>query len=247
MSADDPRSFAGERLVDVSFAGARLHSPDFEGARITDAWLVNADVSGAIDGLRINDVEIAPLVQAELDRRFPERVALRATDQAGLQDAWRMLEGIWAATVERARSLPEAALHERVDDEYSFVETLRHLIFATDAWVGRMVLGRTDHYHPWGLPGSFLADPAALGIDASADPALDEVLLARRERMDLVARTIASLSGDGLDRVCVPPDEAGHPREPHTVGECLRVVLEEEWEHDRYAERDLTVLEQRGA
>ena len=31
--------------------------------------------------------------------------------------------------------LPPDLLHERVDDEWSFIETLRHLVFATDAWV----------------------------------------------------------------------------------------------------------------
>ena len=29
--------------------------------------------------------------------------------------------------------------------------------------------------------------------------------------------------------------------------ECLRIVLSEEWEHRRYAERDLAALEQEGS
>jgi hypothetical protein len=48
--------------------------------------------------LRVNGVEIEPLVQAELDRRFPERVKLRAADVEGLREAWSMLEDLWAAT-----------------------------------------------------------------------------------------------------------------------------------------------------
>jgi hypothetical protein len=78
----------GRRLDDADFSGARLHGPNFEGTRITDGWLRNADISGVIDGLRVNGVDVAPLVQAELDRRFPQRVKLRATDPQGLAEAW---------------------------------------------------------------------------------------------------------------------------------------------------------------
>jgi len=42
-------------------------------------------------------------------------------------------------------------LHERVDDEWSFVETLRHLVFATDAWVRRAILGQPSPWDPLDL------------------------------------------------------------------------------------------------
>src|SRR5215211_4441379 len=48
----------------------------------------------------------------------------------------------WDAVVRRALALPEDLLHERVDGEWSFIETLRHLVFATDAWVLRAALLR---------------------------------------------------------------------------------------------------------
>ncbi|MFD4194368.1 hypothetical protein [Amycolatopsis thermoflava] len=35
----------------------------------------------------------------------------------------------------------------------------------------------------------------------------------------------------------------GYPEEPQPVGKCLRVVMNEECEHRRYAVRDLAVLE----
>jgi hypothetical protein len=38
-------------------------------------------------------------------------------------------------------ALDPALLHESVAGEWSFTETLRHLVFATDAWVRRAVLG----------------------------------------------------------------------------------------------------------
>jgi hypothetical protein len=48
--------------------------------------------------------------------------------------------------------LPPDLLHERIDGEYSFIETLRHLVFATDAWVRHAILGYPEPYSPLGLP-----------------------------------------------------------------------------------------------
>ncbi|WP_442945981.1 DinB family protein [Nonomuraea sp. LPB2021202275-12-8] len=52
----------------------------------------------------------------------------------------------------RARTFPETALHRNVDDEWSFIQTLRHLNFACAAWVGRMILGNSSPWHPTDLP-----------------------------------------------------------------------------------------------
>src|SRR5438270_6046534 len=112
MASSDGLGFRGERLDDADFSGTRLHSPNLEDTRITDGWLRNADISGYIDGLRVNGVEVAPLVEAELDRRFPDRVKLRAVDPPGLSEAWAMIEEVWATTVARARTLPEPLLSQ---------------------------------------------------------------------------------------------------------------------------------------
>ena len=127
-----------------------------------------------------------------------------------------MIEAEWQVTVSRARELSEATLNERVDDEWSFVETLRHLVLATDCWLRRMVKGIDRPYHPWGLAGSWLSDPGAWGLEAGANPSLDEVLDVRRTRMDEVEHTIAALTPEELERVCVPPDAPGHPDREHT-------------------------------
>src|SRR5213078_536295 len=117
------------------------HAPNFEGAKITDAWFYGADISGDLEGLRLNGVEVAPLVKAELERLFPERAKLRATTPDALAAAWVMIEDTWQATLTRARTLPDVALSKRVDEEWSFVETLRHLVLATDIWLRRMIKG----------------------------------------------------------------------------------------------------------
>lgn len=244
MSESDDARRQQPRIEAADFSYRRLHAPDFEGAKLTDAWLLNADISGFIGGLRVNDVEVAPLVAAELDRRFPERVMLRATDPDGLAEAWQVIERVWSTTVDRARRLPAPLLSERVDGEWSFLETLRHLVLATDCWLMRMVRGEARPYHPWGLSAMSL-DPAAIGVDPTADPTLDQLLEVRRGRMDAVKETIDAVDADELARTCEPPATPGHPTEPQSVLHCLHVILDEEWEHSRYANRDLEILEMR--
>lgn len=245
MGYDQGPSLSGARIEDADFSGARLHAPNFEGAKITDAWFYGADISGDLEGLRLNGVEVAPLVTAELERLFPERVKLRASDPNGLAEAWAMIDDAWQSTLARARALPELSLSERVDDEWSFVETLRHLVLATDCWLRRMIKGIDRPYHPWGLAGSWLSDPASWGLDPTANRSVDEVLSVRRGRMDEVREMIATVTPEELERVCVPPATPGHPNDPRTVLECLHVILNEEWEHNRYATRDLEALETR--
>jgi hypothetical protein len=189
---------------------------------------------------------------AEVESRNAERVRLRAqrdklkaADPQGLADAWAMIEDLWSGTVARARKLPEPLLHEKVNGEWSFVQTQCHLVLATDCWLRRMVKGIARPYHPWGLGGSWLTSPRRWGIDPDADPSLDQVLVVRRERMDEVGEVIAGVTAEELERNCIPPESPGHPRKDHTVLQCLHVILKEEWQHHRYAVRDLEVLEKR--
>src|SRR5687768_6129639 len=68
----------------------------------------------------------------------------------GMREAWSIIEATWSQLVERARPLGEALLHERVDGEWSFVETLRHLVFAHDRWVRRTIVGDTEPFNHLG-------------------------------------------------------------------------------------------------
>jgi hypothetical protein len=158
-----------------------------------------------------------------------------------------MIEEIWTGTVARARALREPLLHEQIEGEWSFVQTPRHLVLATDCWLRRMVKGIAHPYHPWALGASWLTSPRRWGIDPDADPSLDQVLDLRRERMDEVREVIAGVKAEQLQQPCVPPDSPGHPRKVHSVLECLHVILREAWQHHRYAVRDFEVLEKRPA
>ena len=242
MAYEKGPALSGARLEDLDLSSSRLHAPNFDRAKITDAWLCNADISGDIEGLRLNGVEVAPLVMAELERRSPERSKLRAQGPEDLADAWAMIVDLWDTTVAEAHTLPEPMLHQRVDDEWSFVESLRHLVLATDCWLRRMVKGIDRPYHPCGLAGSWLSDPASWGLDPEANPSFQDMLELRRQRTDEVRQTIRDVTIEELERVCVPPETPGHPNRAHTVRACLHVILNEEYEHNCYARRDLDTI-----
>jgi hypothetical protein len=241
---EDTDELRGARFSGADLSDARFRNVNLQGVKMVDAVLVNARLSGLIDGLTVNDIEVAPLIVEEMNRRYPERSKLFASDPDGLGEAWSLIEARWSATMSRASALPEEKLHQRIDEEWSLVETLRHLIFATDAWIGRAVLAEPSPYHPIGLPPSFVAGVKELDIDPDANPSLDEVLAVRRGRMDQVRELIRRLTPDELVQMCPSNPAAGYPPDTNCrVIDCLWTVIDEEWAHNRYANRDLDHLE----
>jgi hypothetical protein len=131
-----------------------------------------------------------------------------------------------------------------VDGEWSFVETLRHLVFVIDGWLGRTVLGEARPYHRLGLPPSFVTGLDDVGIEPAADPTLDEVLDARADRVARVRNLLATTTPDELAGRCPLNRTPGYPPPTtSTVIECIHIVIDEEWAHHRYAVRDLAALE----
>lgn len=167
-----------------------------------------------------------------------------STDVAGYHAAFRRLEEDWAATVATARRLDPALLHEQVAGEWSFTETLRHLAFATECWVGRGVLGDPSPWHPWSLPWDQMEDLPGVPRDRAVRPDLDEVLALRAARQQMVHRALDAVTDAGLDGTRTVPDGAGWPTAGWDlpVRECFDTVINEEWWHRRFAERDLAVL-----
>jgi hypothetical protein len=162
---------------------------------------------------------------------------LSATDADGLRAAWAMIQERAAATVDRARALPETELDASVDGEFSFLQTLRHLVFATDRWITGPVFADPEPFHPLGYPHDDPEPWRALGLAIDARPSLDEVLDVRRQRMESVTDLLREASDDDLKRMVASPDGG-----TTSVMSCVHVVLGEEWEHNRYANRDLDVL-----
>ncbi len=252
------QDLSGSRFERVRLSGARFRAVDLDGARfdgvsmhrvvLRGVELVGAEIHGVIDGLTVIGVDVGPLVEAALDRRYPDRPKMRPTDPAGFREAWDVVERLWGETVARARRLEPAQLHESVDGEWSFTQTLRHLVFATESWVHRAVLGEPAPWHPLSLPWDEMPETPGVPRDRDARPSLDVVLELRRDRMATVRRVVEGLTEETLAADTAPVDAPGWP-EPRSypVRECLLIVLTEEWEHRLYAERDVAVLESRAA
>ncbi len=254
MTDFNDQNLTGSRFKDVDLTdarfhivdlnNARFHEVDLSGASIRGSLLVNVDISGDVENLVVNGVDVAPLVEAELNRRYPDRSKMRPSDADGYREAWDVLERLWQQTVERARGMAPELLHERVDDEWSFIETLRHLVFATDAWVRRAILGEPSPWDPLDLPHTEMSDEPSIPVDLTARPSLDEVLALRADRMATVRQVLADLTDEKLAGRTEPVTEPGYPEpESFAVRRCLQAILIEEWEHRLYAERDLDVLE----
>jgi hypothetical protein len=181
-----------------------------------------------------------PLVEF-LSSERADRLAdagLFADEPQGMAGAWPRICELWQATVADARRRPSWQLDEQVDGEWSFVETLRHLVFVADAWVGDVIEEAESPYHPWGMPPDFLQHRAGdLGLTLDARPSLEEVLAVRRERTARVAQVIDRLDEAELHRTCRPRDGR------FTVVGALQTVTFEEWAHHQYATRDLARLD----
>jgi hypothetical protein len=243
MDKRQEHDLTGTTLRNVVLRGADLRGGGIADCRLRGLDIWNVDIHAELQNVVINGVEIAPLIEAELDRRDPERALMRAETPDGFREAWAILERRWSETVERARTFDERQLHESVDGEWSFVQTLRHLCFASDAWVGRMVLGNSSPWHPLDLPWDEAPGWDGIPWDRDARPGLDEVLAVRRERQAMVRTVIEGLTSEQLDST-VTRTEPGWPQlENFPLKRCLRTVLNEEWEHRSYAERDLTALD----
>jgi hypothetical protein len=238
---------SGARFSNVSLNGATFRACGLNQVVMRGVEVVDTTIDGEIQGLVINGVDVGPLVEAELDRRHPDRPKFRPTTPEGFREAWDVNERLWEVTVARARRLPAELPHASVDGEWSFIQTLRHLAFATESWVGRCVLGDARPWHPLSLPWDEMDPRPGVPHDRDARPSLAEALALRREAMAMMRRVVDGLTGERLDSRTEPLVGPGWPDEGETfpVRECLLIVLNEEWWHRMFAERDLAVLEER--
>ena len=246
MTSFREQDLSGARFERVSLRDAQMIAVDLTGVQMRGVELVDVEISGELQNVIVNGVDIAPLVKGELNRRMPERAKMRPDDSDGFREAWAILERLWKETVARAMTCPPKALHRNVDDEWSFIQTLRHLNFASAAWVGRMVLGNSSPWHPLDLPWDEAPGWDGIPWDRDARPSLEEVLTVRRERQRMVRHLLESLTDDQL-AIKVTRSEPGWPAmENFPLKECLRIVFNEEWQHRLYAERDLDRLQKPG-
>jgi hypothetical protein len=240
MAEFTDQDLQGSRFHRVDLSGSLLRDVGLRDVKVVDSHVDGLDISGYVDSLIVNGIEVAGYVEEELNRRHPERTMLRPQSADAARDAWTMVQERAAVTLERARALPRAALDKSVDEEFSYLETLRHLVFAVDRWITGPVLGEDPWFHPLGVPYDGASEEERAGLDHDAHPTLDEVLAIRADRAARVTGVLTGATDDDLARVVDSPNGG-----TVTVLQCVGVVLREEWQHNQYATRDLEVLESR--
>ena len=235
------KEFEGASFDRASFKGATFRNSDLRGvtARAVDLDGLDVDDHDLFFGsVYVNGVDVVPLVDAELNRLFPGRELQKAETPEGLREGWAAAQAAWADTV--AGTEPEL-VDEQVDDEWSLAQTLRHLILATDAWLRGAILGIDQPFHEI---GQIFTGAERMGFDMSIfrEPTgWDEIVAVRAERQQRVVDYLAELTQDELDAPASNPWSDTDEWVP-TAGDCIRVILEEEWAHLRYIRRDLATL-----
>jgi hypothetical protein len=226
----------GARFVRSDLSDVVMRAVDVQGADIDAPWLFDGEGS-----LRINGVDVVPLVDAELNRRFPGRADRRAGHPDGLRAAWAALERAWDSTLERAAAMRPGTVDVSVDGEFSFAQTLRHLVMATDTWFRGAILEIEQPYHPIGQPhAEYETDGYDLAIFTTDTPSYFDVLEVRADRVAMVRDFLATVTSEELAATRKNP---WAPEVEETILSCLHVILQEEWEHLRYALRDLEAIE----
>jgi len=247
MAASFTRSddLQGAEFVNADLRGARFRGSDLSGVvmRAVDVSGGNIDAPWLFEGesFVVNGVDVIPFVEAELNRRFPGRADRHAGDPAGLRAAWTALERTWAATLERVAAMPAGTVDMSVGGEWSFAQTLRHLVMATDTWLRRAIQAVEQPYDQLGQPHSSAAkDGLDVSIFTTVTPSYAEVLEVRAGRVAMVSDFLATVTADLLAETRTNPWAPDHPE---TVRSCLHTIFDEEWEHHRYAVRDLDAIE----
>lgn len=235
------KEFEGATFVKASFTGATLRFSDVSGVTMRGVDVDGLDIDSHdlfFGSLIVNGVDVVPLVDAELNRQFPGRELQKAQTPDGLREGWVAVQSAWQATVE---DTPPDLVDAHVEGEWSLDQTLRHLVLATDAWLGGGILRRQQPFHEI---GQIFTGAEEMGFDTSIfvidPPDHEDVLAVRAERQRLVSDFLDTATAGLLAEERENP-WGGDDWRP-SVGDCVRVILEEEWAHLRYIRRDLARL-----
>ncbi len=220
-----------KRFVDEDLTGTEFRECDLSRSRLIGVVMEDAEIDGLVTHLVVNGVEVMAYVEAELDRRHPVRLLIRSDDPADLLEAARELRADWTTTVERLRATPGIE-HRSVNDEWSAVQTMRHLVFVHDSWFRRCCLGSTALFTPMGIGPAVEPYREAHGLDLSLDPTLEEVVAVREQQaaeLEALARRgrARGAGGDGAGArrrrlAAVRPRTLGAPLPGHGAERDLR-------------------------
>ena len=110
--------------------------------------------------------------------------------------------------------MPAGTADVSVGGEWSFAQTLRHLVMATDTWLGRAILGIEQPFHPIGQPNAeYETDGNDMSVFATGTPSYADVLEARAGRVAIMRDFLATVTTGDLAAARKKPVGSRIPRD----------------------------------
>lgn len=234
----EDRDLSGSTFWGVNLTNSTFRDADFGGSTFFHVFMKDVKIDGIVERLVVNGVDVTDYV-AEHDRWYPLRTMLEPAAASECRAAWDLLSSEWSQLLERAARMNPDALLESAGGEWSFRDTLRHLVFVRDKWFAWPILGRT-RFTNLGLPNTGSRDFAWPGLDHEVAPSVGDVLDIRSRQNSEFLDWLAA-----ADFTHLPAETEVLENGTVPTLMCLHAVLEEEFEHLRYATRDLDALSTR--
>jgi hypothetical protein len=193
--------FDDVNLGEATFRNVNLGKATIRNANLGDLQIEDANIRGlTIFGFRIDE-----LIEAELDRRDPERVRMRMVDRFDLdcvREVLSRLDELRGDFITSLRAADPALLQTRPQpDEWSPVETLRHLVFAEDLYTNRWLLRNDEPWCRLGQRPAFLdGQPGYEEVGSQPAGDLETILAAWASIHARLKDFVACLSPEDLRR-----------------------------------------------
>jgi hypothetical protein len=142
----------------------------------------------------------------------------------------------WAKLLAEVDELDATVALESVNGEWSLRDTLRHLIFAIEKWFTLPVVGATS-FTSCALPNKGSQGLEWPGLDLNDAPPFEVTREAWARTADQFGAYVAALDLSALPDTVEVMENGSVP-----ALVCFHVVLEESFEHLRYARRDFATL-----
>lgn len=239
------RDLAGAVFLNVNLQQAVFDDVNLEDASINNANLKNFSIDDAyIGGMTIFGVRVDLLIEAELDRRDPERVRLRISnpnDPQEVRAVMKRLDEVRSEFCERLRAAEAGLLTARPrPGQWSAIEIVRHLVFTEELYLNRWILANDEPWSEVGLLPAFLArDPAYSRVGSAPTDDLESVLEAWAAVHRRTQKFVAQVTAEQLRRVTREVDFG-----QGTVGHILRGLAEHDLAHIRQAEDAISRLQE---
>lgn len=229
---------------DANLGNATFHNVSLEAATIRNANLKNMHIDDAyIEGLTVLGFDIAQLIEAEEDRRDPERARLRMRDCHDPQCVREMLarlEEVRDAFRARLRATaPHLLTRAPGPDRWCALEHVRHLLFAEDLYLNHFILQNGHPLNSMGMLPEFLADsPKYQNVGTEPCTDLETVLAAWDTAHAAMMAYLADMTPETLHGPARDLND-----ESHTVGDKLQGMAIHDLAHIRWVEKILNEIE----